>query len=91
VAGPPLSVRKQSTLLTLAAQVLSLCMHGLGSSHGTTLHAIGARIGFDWNSVPFIANRPWQSIAVAVVARARAAGSEGPKLSSWRRFRHSNC
>jgi hypothetical protein len=69
----------------------SPCMHGLGSNHGLTLLVIGSRIGSDWNSVPINANQPRQAIPAAVVARARAAGIEGPLLSRWRRLRLSNC
>jgi hypothetical protein len=56
------------------------CMHELRPSHGPSLLVIGARIGSDWNSVPINANLPWQAIPAAVVARARAAGIEGPHV-----------
>jgi hypothetical protein len=55
-------------------------------SHGATLHVIGARIGSDSNSVPVIANQPWQAIPAAVGARARAAGIKGPMAPRQRRL-----
>jgi hypothetical protein len=69
----------------------SPCMHGLASNRGPTLHVIGALIGSAWNSVPIIANQPCQAISAAVVARAGAAGIDGPLLLRWRRLRLSNC